>query len=195
MISIIIPTYNSERPLVPTLSALVSGALAGMVSEVTIVDLGSTDDTAKVADEAGCTLFKTAKRGEGLSTAARSARTPWLFFISPGTVPSSNWIEEASRFVEMTNLMEKSSRAAVLRRAPPIDSRLPLLREALGFVASSLGTLPHPEQGLLIARTLYEEVGGHRADTADPERDLIRRIGRRRIVTLRSGAMTMGQKL
>ena len=41
MLSVIIPTQNSERALVPTLAALVSGATAGLISEVLIADGGS----------------------------------------------------------------------------------------------------------------------------------------------------------
>jgi hypothetical protein len=39
----------------------------------------------------------------------------------------------------------------------------------------------------LIARTLYDALGGHR-DVAEPERDLARRLGRRRVVLLRCEA-------
>ena len=54
MLSVIIATRNSERALVPTLAALVPGATAGLISEVLVADGGSHDDTAKVADVAGC---------------------------------------------------------------------------------------------------------------------------------------------
>ncbi|HXW41182.1 MAG TPA: glycosyltransferase, partial [Xanthobacteraceae bacterium] len=54
MLSVIIATLDSERALVQTLAALVSGATAGLVSEVLVVDGGSHDDTAAVADIAGC---------------------------------------------------------------------------------------------------------------------------------------------
>ena len=57
MLSIIIPTRNSERPLVPTLAALVPGATTGLVAEVLIADGGSQDDTAAVADVAGCNFL------------------------------------------------------------------------------------------------------------------------------------------
>ena len=43
MLSVIIATLNSERPLVATLAALVPGATAGLVSEVLIADGGSGD--------------------------------------------------------------------------------------------------------------------------------------------------------
>ena len=54
MLSVIIATLDSERALVPTLAALVPGAMAGLVSEVLVADGGSRDETAVVADVAGC---------------------------------------------------------------------------------------------------------------------------------------------
>jgi hypothetical protein len=42
---------------------------------------------------------------------------------------------------------------------------------------------------LLIAKRLYERLGGHFGEDADPEKKLLRRLGRRRIVMLRSRAM------
>ena len=53
--------------------------------------------------------------------------------------------------------------------------------------ARRIDTLPRPGQGLIISKRFYDRLGGHRADHADPERDLLRRIGRRRLVTLDSG--------
>jgi hypothetical protein len=49
-----------------------------------------------------------------------------------------------------------------------------------------LGALPRPGQGLVVAKPLYAEVGGHRAGVTDPERDLLRRIGRSRLAMLRT---------
>ena len=54
MISVIIPTFNSEIALAQTLAALVSAAADGVVREVIVVDAGSSDHTHKVADAAGC---------------------------------------------------------------------------------------------------------------------------------------------
>ena len=45
--------------------------------------------------------------------------------------------------------------------------------------------------GLLIATQLYERIGGHRQDAAEPERDLARRLGRGRISVLRSAGFTL----
>jgi glycosyltransferase involved in cell wall biosynthesis len=53
MLSVVIATHNSERALLPTLAALVSGAAAGIVREVIVADAGSRDATAAIADGAG----------------------------------------------------------------------------------------------------------------------------------------------
>jgi hypothetical protein len=60
--------------------------------------------------------------------------------------------------------------------------------EALALLKFELLRRAHPDQGLLIDARLYKEIGGHREAAPDPEADLLARIGRRRILMLRSGA-------
>jgi glycosyltransferase involved in cell wall biosynthesis len=188
MLSVIIPTFDSERTLVPTLSVLVPGATAGLVSDVLVVDGGSHDDTAGVADVGGCNfLVAEGSLGRRLKTAVAWARAPWLLFLRPGTILDPQWIGEATRFVERA---PPDSRAAVFRRAAPAQSTL---RDAFSLVAAALGARPRPEQGLIISKRFYETLGGHSESIADPETDLIRRIGRRRIVRLASSASWAGR--
>src|ERR1700744_370852 len=98
MLSVIIPTCNSERPLVPTLAALVPGATSGIVSEVLLADAGSKDDTAAVADVAGCNIVVLeGPLGRRLKAAAAAARAPWLLFLRPGTVLDAPWTSEVGR--------------------------------------------------------------------------------------------------
>ena len=188
MLSVIIPTLDSERALVPTLSALVPGATAGLVSDVLVVDGGSRDDTAAVADVGGCNfLVAEGPLGRRLKTAVAWARAPWLLFLRPGTILDAPWIGEATHFVERA---PANSRAAVFRRAAPAQSTL---RDALSLVAAALGARARPEQGLIISKRLYETIGGHSESAADPEADLIHRIGRRRIVRLATRASWVGR--
>jgi hypothetical protein len=186
MLSVIIPTLDSERDLVRTLAALVPGATAGLVSEVLLPDGGSRDETATVADVAGCNFMA----GEGplaprLNAAAAAARAPWLLFLRPGAVLDASWVGEVARFVEQPS---HGDRAAVFRRGANAQSSL---RDALSLVAAALGARPWPEQGLLISRRFYAAIGGHSVRAADPETALLRRIGRRRIVTLSAGVGTI----
>ena len=183
MLSVVIATLDSERALVPTLSALVPGATAGVISEVLLVDGGSKDDTAVVADVAGCNFMTvTGPLGERLKAAAAKARAPWLLFLRPGIVLDTPWIGEARHFIERP---PASARAAAFRLGAPA---LPALRRVWFFLTAALGAVPRPEQGLIISKLFYAEIGGHSELAADPEADLLSRIGRRRIVTLSTSA-------
>jgi glycosyltransferase involved in cell wall biosynthesis len=191
LISVVIATHDSEALLVPTLAALVPGALAGIVREVIVADAGSSDDTAKVADIAGCTfMVAPGSLGARLAAAAATTRANWLLFLQPGTVLGARWMDEVSRFMHEAQFDGSESRAAVFRQRA--RRRQSALSEAFALIASSFGTLPRPDQGLLIAKRHYDAIGGHHADQPDPEINLLRRLGRRRIETLRSGAGIQG---
>jgi glycosyltransferase involved in cell wall biosynthesis len=178
MISVIIPTRNSERALVPTLAALVPGATAGLVAEVLIADGGSQDETAAVADVAGCNfMIVEGPLARRLKGAASAARMPWLMFLRPGIVLDTPWTGEVGRFVQHD---ARQAPAAVFHRG----SRRSGFSGFLLSIATLLGAPPRPEQGLLVAKDFYEALGGHSEAAGDPEHDLVRRIGRRRIVKL-----------
>ena len=82
VLSVVIATHDSERPLLPTLAALVPGAAAGAVREVIVADAGSRDATAEIADVAGCRLLVSDRpRGARLKAAAATARSGWLLFL------------------------------------------------------------------------------------------------------------------
>src|ERR1700675_3651149 len=88
MLSVIIATHESERTLVPTLSALVPGTTAGLLGEVVVADASSRDATAEVADVAACHFTSSpAPLGERLKAAAAGTRSPWLMFLRAGLVP------------------------------------------------------------------------------------------------------------
>jgi len=184
MLSVIVPTLNSERLLVPTLAALVSGATEGLIREVLLADGGSQDDTAVVADVAGCEFLKLDRPlGERLRAAATAARGPWLLFLRAGIILDAPWIGETRRFIELSR---DSERAAVFRRGAAAPSPL---RDAITQAMAALGAKPKPEQGLLISRRFYDALGGHWAEAADPEGDFIRRIGSKRIAWLATSAV------
>lgn len=187
MLSVVIATDESERALVPTLAALVAGAAAGAVREVIIADAGSHDQTAAVADVAGCEMMVSpGPLGDRLRRAAQAARAPWLMFLRPGVVPDAGWVDEVMRFVAEAGA---AAPAAVFRPAQAGTGSV--LAEALGLLKLALGGRARPDQGLIIAKQTYQALGGHRADVAEPEADLLRRIGRRRIVLLRTGAVAL----
>ena len=101
------------------------------------------------------------------------------------------WVAETSRLV-LDAGRGGGSHAAVFRRAPASGERRSALIEALALMTAALGARPHPSQGLLISKMHYDVLGGHRADSSHTETDLLRHLGRRRIVLLRSSVTTAG---
>src|SRR5262249_48935809 len=151
MLSVIIATDESERALVGTLAALVPGATAGAIREVIVADKGSRDQTAEVADVAGCRIMVSpAPLGGRLRAAAALARAPWLMLLRPGIAPEATWIPEVMRFVEQAEFAgEMETRAAVFSPGWPTPGPLGHLRSVFRWV-------PHPEQGLVIAKRRYD---------------------------------------
>jgi len=186
MLSVIIATDESERALVAALAALVPGATAGAIREVIVADKGSRDQTAEVADVAGCRLLVTPAPLAGrLRAAAAVARAGWLMFLQPGVAPDVTWIPEVMRFVEQTELAGDAPAAAVFSR--PSRAGPGLFTRLKGLARRG----PQPDQGLVIAKRLYDSLGGHRDAAADCETDLLRRLGRRRIAVLRTAAILL----
>ena len=188
MLSVIIASHESERALVPTLAALVPGATAGLLGEVVVADAGSRDATAEVADVAGCRFISSAEPlGARLKAAAASTRTPWLLFLRAGTVPETGWVTAADAFMQAADRLDDAARAAVFRPPGAADLLRPGFSELIAILRVALGGGPKPEQGLLIARRFYDALGGH-PEGADAEAALLRRLGRRRIAMLATGA-------
>jgi hypothetical protein len=186
MLNVIITTHESERTLVSTLAALVPGATAGLVGEVVIADAGSRDATAEVAEIAGCRLMTSQEPlGARLKAAVATTRAPWLMFLRAGCVPEAGWVAVVERFMAKGDRLDGSPRAAVFRRSPG-GSLQPGLSAALAVLRAALAGAT-PDQGLLIARGLYSDLAGHPAHD-DAETALLRRLGRRRIGLLASGA-------
>ena len=189
MLSVIVATNESERTLVPTLSALVPGAMSGLVTEVVVADAGSRDATAEVADIAGCRfMIVEGAIGPRLKEAALTTRTPWLLFMRAGLVPEPGWMAAAENFMQTASFGANGPRAAVFRTAT--DQASPGLKELIAVLRGMVGGGDRSGHGLLIARALYETIGGHPAGT-DAEAAVLRKIGRRGVALLGASARTV----
>lgn len=189
MLSVIIPTLDCERSLVPTLATLVPGAAVGTVRDVIVADGGSRDATLEVADIAGCEIMTShAPLAVRLREATAKARASWVMFLKPGVVLDATWIDEVDRFVQQAEAHGViDAPAAAFRAVAAQGFARPLLAEAWSSLRLALGGRIAPEQGLIIPKVLYERLGRHR-NVQDPEADLLARLGRRQIVLLRSRA-------
>jgi hypothetical protein len=181
MLSVIIPTSDSERILVRTLACLVPGATAGLIREVILADGGSTDETAEVGDVAGCRFLPLpGPLGPRLDQASGVARSDWLMFVPAGAVIESGWVGDVQQFIERAPAGIAASFGAAARP----HGQESLLGAVFALWRARRTSLS-PGRGLLIGKTFLRELGGY-GDRADPEADLLRRIGKRRLATLRS---------
>jgi rSAM/selenodomain-associated transferase 2 len=191
MISVIIPTLNAEALLAQTLSALVPAAVDGLVREVIVVDGGSSDATGAIAGQAGATFVaRSGGRGYQLMAGAHRARFPWLLFLHADTVLEAGWEREAAAFMQAIDTGKQPPAAAAFRFALDDAGLRPRLMERLVALRCALLRLPYGDQGLLIGKPLYDEVGGYGSHPLMEDVDLVLRLGRRRLAMLRSRAVT-----
>ena len=192
MISVVVPTANSERLLPRCFDSLITGAVRGVVREVIVSDSGSTDGTLAIADAAGAHVVHSRKnRGAQMADGAATAKSDWLLFLHPETALEPGWEAEAESFIGQA-VMERP-RAAVFRFALEDFGGEARRAEAKAALRTALFALPYGDQGLLIPRRLYKKLGGYRSLTDLEDADLVRRIGRRRLVSLRARAVNVAR--
>jgi len=191
MISVIIPTLNAEETLGHTLSSLVPAAVDGLVREVIVADGGSTDGTLQIADGAGTDVITTEPgRGLQLIAGAEKARCPWLLFLHGDTMLERGWQDEVVGLIERVEQAHRGPMAATFRFTLDDIGFAPRLLETAVVLREFVFALPYGDQGLLISRRLYDEIGGYKPLIIMEDVDIVRRIGRRRLIRMWSRAVT-----
>jgi len=187
MISVIIPTFNAAEELPRCFDSLIGAVVRGIVREVIVSDAGSDDDTRAIADATGAHFVRTEHtRAAQLAAGARIAKSDWLLFLNPESALEQGWDAEAESF--MTRSSYERPLAAAFGFAIDEFGAGSRRKETLAALRALLFGLPTGEQALLIPKRLYQKLGGHRAAPIT-DVDLIRRIGRSRLVMLRARAI------
>ena len=195
MLSIVIPTLNAEKDLARCLAALVPAVVDGLVKDVVIADGGSSDRTLKIADQAGAMAISTAAgRGGQFQAGAKAARGEWLLFLHADTVLAPGWHADAIAFMEAVNTGRRRPSAAAFGFALDDDGLAPRFVESMVGIRSGIMKLPYGDQGLLISRALYSEIGGFKPMAMMEDVDIVRRLGSRRLTILRAKAVTSAQR-
>lgn len=192
MLSIVLPTLDAAATLARTLAALGPPPWNGMAGEIVIADGGSRDTTHTVAAAAGARWIDAPPgRGAQLAAGAAGARGDWLLFLHADTMLDAGWNVAVAGFAEDPGNAERAAYFALaLDDAGPQARRL---ERAVAWRCRSLA-LPYGDQGLLIAAPFYRRLGGFRPLPLMEDVDLVRRIGRRRLVPLPVKAITSADR-
>lgn len=188
-LSIVIPALDGAATLPATLAALEEGRRAGLIAEVILVDGVSSDSTVGIAAGAGARIVDAGAPGRGrqLFVGGAAARGEWLLFLHADTSLAPGWAQAVARVLSDPAMAERAGHFRLRLDDPARQARL--IERLANWRARRLG-LPYGDQGLLIARDFYERLGGFRPLPLMEDVELVRRIGRRRLVALDGEAVT-----
>jgi rSAM/selenodomain-associated transferase 2 len=149
-LSVVIPAWNEASNLAATLEALPGRA------EVVVVDGGSVDGTVAIARRSGARVVSCEPgRARQMNRGARETRGDALLFLHADAVLGAGAPEAMEEALVdpavvggFFRLRIRSPRTAVRLAAYGSNARARALR------------LPYGDQGLLVRRSVYEEVGG-----------------------------------
>ncbi|HEY9554026.1 TIGR04283 family arsenosugar biosynthesis glycosyltransferase [Allosphingosinicella sp.] len=172
MLSIVIPTLNADDHLPACLDAVRGD------NEIVVVDGGSADASAVVAEAAGARVVRTARgRGTQLRAGAETARGDWLLFLHADTRLGAGWRETAAMY-----MASRPGAPACFRFRLDDDAwQARIIERGVAARARLLG-LPYGDQGLLVSRERYEAAGGYRDLPLMEDVDLVRRLRRVRVL-------------
>jgi glycosyltransferase involved in cell wall biosynthesis len=151
--TVIIPAYNAARTLGATLEGLARQDFEGKF-EVIVVDDGSSDGTAAIAQAADLRprLLRQDQLGPGAARnrGAREARSDILAFTDSDCVPTEGWLRCGIDALEKAHLVQGAVRPDPGTRRTPFDRSLWVTAESGLYECASL----------FIRRELFERVGG-----------------------------------
>ncbi|MGI8705033.1 MAG: TIGR04283 family arsenosugar biosynthesis glycosyltransferase [Sphingomicrobium sp.] len=179
-VSAIVPALNAAETIRHCVEQLEG------LGEVIVVDGGSLDQTQEIARQAGAKVIISDRgRGVQLRAGATAAKGNWLLFLHADTLLSDGWQLAVECHIES----ERCQAAYFGLRLQSSDWRARLIERSVRLRCRFF-SLPYGDQGLLISRSLYEEVGGYAAISLMEDVDIVRRIGRDRLVELPVSALT-----
>jgi rSAM/selenodomain-associated transferase 2 len=189
-IDVVVPTLNAAAGLARTIATLDGTGVLSL--SITVCDGGSRDDTVAIARAAGAAVLTApAGRGGQLATGAAAGNAPWILFLHADVTLGTGWADAVRHF---TADAANAARAGYFQLR--FDSPDPRARRVERLVAWRCRTfgLPYGDQGLLIARSFYQRLGGFSPLPLMEDVVFVRRVGRRNLVPLDADAIASARR-
>ncbi len=168
-VSVIIPALDEEE----TITAAIQSA-SGRGIEVVVVDGGSTDRTAALAEEAGATVIQSERgRARQMNAGAAVANGEFLLFLHADTTLPSGFDEAVVRTLEPPGV-------SLCAFGLSIDAKGSSFRmiERLVNLRSRMFQMPYGDQALSIRSNIFREIGGFPDGPIMEDYLLVRRLRR-----------------
>lgn len=167
-LSIIIPVLNEAGRIAEAIASVRRYSDA----EILVVDGGSTDETPRIAAALGANVLRAPpQRAAQMNLGAARARGRLFLFLHADTRLPFGWPRDVARF-------DASTDAAGLAFSLAFDAATPSLRliEWGANTRSRLLGLPYGDQGLLVRREVFEQLGGFAPMPAMEDYEFVRRL-------------------
>jgi rSAM/selenodomain-associated transferase 2 len=159
MISIIIPVFNESETIITVLQHISENASENNISEIIVVDGGSTDDTQEKVirftenSDKNIQLL-TSKKGRAvqMNTGAGVASGEVLYFLHVDSFPPKNFDKQ------IISEINKGNKAGCFRMK--FDNDHPLLKFSQWFTRLNFTFCRGGDQSLFISKSIFETLGG-----------------------------------
>jgi glycosyltransferase involved in cell wall biosynthesis len=94
-VSVVIPAYNAQRTIGEAVAHSLSQTRGSLQVELIVVDDGSTDDTAAIAENAGAAVIRQENAGPAAARNRgwQSASGTFICFTDSDCIPAADWME------------------------------------------------------------------------------------------------------
>jgi rSAM/selenodomain-associated transferase 2 len=152
--TVIIPTYNEAVHIQSTIQQLREHDTGRLITEIIVVDGGSTDDTMAAAKASNASVVVSPAKGRSaqMNYGASVATANILYFLHADTIPPSNFSHDIAR------ALDNGFDAGCFMLS--FDSDHWFLKANCWFTRFDVDAIRFGDQSLFVRKSVFEKTGG-----------------------------------